>query len=182
MKTAPQPIHLSVHAFPAPPFPILPAGVFAFWERHSPEWRLASIYRRSRYSHSHPSTFPLKTSQDLLFQPLADSFTSPKKSSPLESSKSRLFFQNTRGGGVSPKSPFWNQQDPDSFFPTCLRLGYSPAADHLNSVSAPSVPRGQIRGAERSLPPRHESDTAATEGSRGGRAALGEKCATCLSH
>jgi hypothetical protein len=43
-----------------------------------------------------------------------------KKSSPLQSSKSRLFSQNTRGGVYPHISPLWNQQHTDSFFPARL--------------------------------------------------------------
>ena len=39
--------------------------------------------------------------QPFCFHILAGSLSSPKKSTPLESSKSRLFFQNTRGGGTA---------------------------------------------------------------------------------
>ena len=39
------------------------------------------------------------------FQSLAASCASPKKSSPLESNKSGLFLQNTRGGGGCPWIP-----------------------------------------------------------------------------
>src|SRR5712664_1231376 len=40
--------------------------------------------------------------QPLCFHILAASLSSPKKSTPLESNKSRLFFQNTRGGVYPP--------------------------------------------------------------------------------
>jgi hypothetical protein len=40
--------------------------------------------------------------QPLCFHILAASLSSPKKSTPLESSKSRLFFQSTRGGVYPP--------------------------------------------------------------------------------
>ena len=44
--------------------------------------------------------------QPLCFHILADSLSSPKKSTPLESSKSRLFSQNTRGGGYQKNRAF----------------------------------------------------------------------------
>src|SRR5216684_3902074 len=51
--------------------------------------------------------FPLPaTSYPLSFQAIAASLRSPKKSNPLESSKSSLFLQNTRGGGTPTNLPF----------------------------------------------------------------------------
>jgi hypothetical protein len=57
-----------------------------------------------------------KTVQHLSFQPLAASLPSFCDSHPLFSTAYSLFSQNTRGGGYPRKSPFWNQQLPDSFF------------------------------------------------------------------
>jgi len=121
MKSAPRPIHLSVHAFPAPRSS--PTFLLAFLLAGNAillngAWPQFTDVRAIRIPMLQPSH--LKTSQDLLFQPLADSFTSPKKSSPLESSKSSLFFQNagvwggasrtqlrdTRGGGIPQNRPF----------------------------------------------------------------------------
>src|SRR5712692_8582071 len=47
----------------------------------------------------------LQTRQLFCLQKLAASFASPKKSTPLQSSKSSLFLQNTGGGGVSVPDP-----------------------------------------------------------------------------
>jgi hypothetical protein len=71
----------------------------------------ASLFPRLTFQRFAPFTspsfnLPPENVQDLSFQPLADSFASPKKSSPLESSKSSLFFQNTRGGGIPQNPPF----------------------------------------------------------------------------
>ncbi len=49
-------------------------------------------------------------SQVTCLHQLAASLASPKKSTPLHSSKSSLFFGNTRGGGYLFTSPCWNQQ------------------------------------------------------------------------
>jgi hypothetical protein len=145
----------------------------------------ASLFPRLTFQRFAPFTspsfnLPPENVQDLSFQPLAGSFTSPKKSSPLESSKSSLFFQNTRGG-VSLKIPLLESTRSRLFFPDPFATWLPPGRRPSQFCLGAPVPRWQICGAERTLPPRHESDTAATEGSRGGRATLGEKCATGLS-
>jgi hypothetical protein len=71
-----------------------------------------------------PQTIPVCSSpQPLCFQRFAASLSSPKKSTPLESTKSRLFFQNA-GVGVPQKSRLWNQQHPDSLFRFCSQVSY----------------------------------------------------------
>ncbi len=61
----------------------------------------------------------------LSLQSLAASLSSPKKSTPLESSKSSLFLQNTRDGGVLSSS---NLEPPTSNF--CICLSRSVAEQH----------------------------------------------------
>ena len=54
-----------------------------------------------------PQTIPVcRSHQPFCFHILARSLSSPKKSTPLESSKSRLFSQNTRGGGYRENRVF----------------------------------------------------------------------------
>jgi len=64
----------------------------------------------------------------LCFHQLAASLSSPKKSTPLQSSKSRLFFGNTRGGGVSLCASVLRSQPGG-----CVRISNSPLATSLLS-------------------------------------------------
>jgi hypothetical protein len=135
----------------------------------------ASLFPRLTFQRFAPFTspsfnLPPENVQDLSFQPLAGSFLSPKKSSPLESSKSSLFFQNTRGGGIPQNPPFGINKIQALFSRSVCDL-VSPRPSAISILSP--CPPWQICGAERTLPPRHESDTAATEGSRSGTAPLG---------
>ena len=63
---------------------------------------------------------PVATSYPLSFQSTAASCAPSKKPSPLESSKSSLFWQNTRGGVPPQKRPFGiNNFQPLSCAPVC---------------------------------------------------------------
>src|SRR5216683_3036095 len=83
--------------------------------------------------------FPLPaTSYPLSFQAIAASFALPKKSSPLESSKSSLFLQNTRGGGTPTNRSFGiNNFQP--LFPRPVCKAVTPAANRaLSPCPAPA--------------------------------------------
>ena len=95
--------------------------------------------------------------QPFCFHTFAASLTSPKKSTPLESNKSSLFFKITRGGGVPQKSRLWNQQHPDPFCRLCLQFSYGfPPTPNLSlclgaSVAIQSAPFSASASTRRSL-------------------------------
>ena len=109
----------------------------------------ASLFPRLTFQRFAPFTspsfnLPPENVQDLSFQPLAGSFLSPKKSSPLESSKSSLFFQNTRVG-VSLKIPLLESTRSRLFFPdpfaTWLLPGRQPSQFCLRALRGKSAVR-----------------------------------------
>jgi hypothetical protein len=94
--------------------------------------------------------------------PLCRSLRSFSHRLPLFSIACGLFLQNAGGWGVSG----------------CSRRSDAPFASRMYLRDLRTF-RLSDAGA---LPPRHGADTEATVGSRGGKAAVGEKCATGLSY
>jgi len=82
-----------------------------------------------------PQTIPVcRSHQPFCFHILARSLSSPKKSTPLESSKSRLFSQNTRRGGGRENRVF-GINNIQTLFSDSVCKSVTPAA--LRSFSAP---------------------------------------------
>jgi hypothetical protein len=80
-----------------------------------------------------PKIIPVCSStQPFCFHILAGSLSSPKTSTPLESSKSRLFSQNIRGGGTA-KIASLESTTSRLFFPApCLQVSYAPVSRSLS--------------------------------------------------
>jgi len=77
---------------------------------------------------SHPRLLHLCVSVSLWQTPcsqyFAASLASPKKSTPLQSSKSSLFLQNTRGGGIPENPSFGINNIQPLFLRSCLLFSY----------------------------------------------------------
>ena len=86
---------------------------------------------------------PAAASYPFSFQSAAASFALSKKSSPLESSKSSLFWQNTRGGGTPENRPFGiNNFQPLYRAPVCNLV--TPDAGLTRICSSPAASRSSV--------------------------------------